>query len=68
MALTTEQLKRLTLDEMNSGLKCYREDLRYTREDAVNFVKLWNENKSATHATIISEGAFPHIVVLDGWD
>lgn len=65
MELQTEQLKRLTLDEMNSGLRHYREDLRYTRADAINFATLWNTHAVSTAATVISDNGVPCVVVVD---
>lgn len=64
-ALTETELLRLTLDEMNSGLSCYREDLRYTREDAVNFVTLWNKHKLSTVASISNDDGYPYIIVTN---
>lgn len=65
MSLSAEQLNRLTLDEMNSGLRCYRQDLRYTREDAQNFVKLWNRVKASTVASLATVDGLPVVFVTD---
>lgn len=65
MDLPDDQLKSLTLGEMNSGLRCYREDLRYTRADANRFAALWNQHKLYTRATVVTVDGFPCIVVLD---
>lgn len=65
MALETDQLMTLTLAEMNDGLRSYREDLRYSREDAVNFAKLWNAHKLSTIATVITADGFPCVIVVD---
>ncbi len=63
--LTADQLSRLTLDEMNAGLRNYRQDLRYTREDAVAFATLWNRCKVSTVATIATVDGLPVIIVVD---
>lgn len=64
MALTTEQLLRMTVDEMNSGLRSYRPEYRYTREDAANYANLWNATKVSTQATVISD-EYPQVILVD---
>lgn len=63
--LSQEQLSRMTLDEMNAGLRSYRQDLRYTREDAIAFATLWNRCKVSTVATIATVDGLPVIIVVD---
>lgn len=65
--LSDSELSKLTVEQMNSGLRSYRDDLRYTRDDAVRFVELWNEVKLSTTATIISDGGSPFIVIADAF-
>ena len=60
-----DQLRSLTLQEMNHGLRSYRPDLRYTREDAVAYAKLWNACKVSTVATIATVDGLPVVIVVD---
>lgn len=61
--LTDVELSKLTVDQLNSGLRSYREDLRYTHADAVRFAVLWNNVKLSTRATVISDGGFPFVII-----
>lgn len=63
--LSNAQLARLTLAEVNAGLSCYREDLRYSRADAVAFASGWNAHKVSTCATVATVDGLPVVVVTD---
>lgn len=63
--LSDAQLARLTLAELNSGLSCYREDLRYSRADALRAAELWNASKAATCATVATVDGLPVVVVAE---
>lgn len=63
--LSDAELSRLTLAELNSGLSCYREDLRYTRADALRAAELWNMGKASTCATVATVDGLPVVVVAD---
>lgn len=60
--LTDKTLKSLYIEQMNSGLRASRPDLRYTRQDAARFVELWNAVKLSTYCTVIDDGGIPYIV------
>ena len=64
-ALSGDALRGLTVDAINSGLSCYRPDLRYTRADAAAFADLWNATKASTRATVIRADGFPRVIVVD---
>lgn len=63
-SLTDAQLLRMTLDDINNGLRSYRPDLRYTRDDARRFAQLWNAHKIATVATVADVDGVPCVVVV----
>lgn len=63
--LTDERIKALTVDELNSGLRNRREDLRYTSADAKRAVELWNASKVNTLASLMWEDGTPQIFVVD---
>jgi hypothetical protein len=63
--LTVAELANMRYSELNAGLRNYREDLRYTREDAVNYAKLWNAAKLSTQATVVTVDGFPQVIVVN---
>ena len=63
--LSDAELRKLTVDQLNGGARCYRPDLRYSRADAVRFAQLWNETRSSTVASVVSDGATPVVVIAD---
>lgn len=65
MGLPLDQLSRLTLEQMNSGLRAYRQDLRYSREDAVAFARMWNRVKVSTVASVATVDGLPVVIVTD---
>jgi hypothetical protein len=60
--LTDARLKRMTLNDINGGLRSYRPDLRYTRADAQRFAELWNAVKVDTEATLIDVEGTPVVI------
>lgn len=63
--LSDAELRKLTVDQFNAGARCYRPDLRYSRADALRFAELWNESRSSTVASVVSDGAAPVVVIAD---
>ena len=62
--LNSNALMGLTVDEMNAGPRCYRPDLRYSREDALHYVTLWNAHKISTVACVITVDGIPQVMVV----
>lgn len=63
--LTDAQLHGMTVDVLNSGLRCYRADLRYSRADAEHFRDTWNATRVSTRATIVTADTFPFVVIVE---
>lgn len=63
--LSDASMRALTVDAMNSGLSCYRPDLRYSRADADAYAEAWNASKVATCATVVTCDGLPQVIVLE---
>ena len=63
--LSDDGIRRLSVDALNSGLRCYRADLRYSRADALRAAELWNASKASTRATVATVDGFPCVLILD---
>ena len=62
---TDAQLARMTLNDINGALRCYRPDLRATREDARAFADAWNRVKVSTLASVINDDGTPYVIAVD---
>lgn len=63
--LSDDAIRRLSVDALNSGLRCYRPDLRYSRADALRAAELWNASKAATCATVATVDRFPVVLIME---
>lgn len=63
--LSDDAIRRLSVDALNSGLRCYREDLRYSRADALRAAELWNASKATTCATVATVDGLPAVVIVE---
>lgn len=63
--LSDAAISGMTVEQLNAGLRSYREDLRYTRADAVRAVETWNRAKMSTVATVIDSDGLPFIVISE---
>lgn len=59
-------IARLTVAEINAGLRCYREDLRYSLADAERAAELWNASKASTRARVdMMPDGLPYLTIED---
>lgn len=63
--MSDSALLHMTLNDINAGLRNYREDFRYTRLDAMRFVELWNDRKISTIASLIDVEGTPCVIVVN---
>jgi hypothetical protein len=63
--LGDEQIRSMTVDELNAAARCYRHDLRPTHADMARAAHIWNTRNASTRASVHTVDGFPTLVVTD---